>query len=611
MMRQNLPIYARTRTASGISRRQAALPILSDLDSQAVLPVPILSEQPYACSTLAGRADTVWHSSSFGARKPLPVPVWRSGYRDGRAQQALFNKPTGLAVDRRGHVYVSDSLNHCIRRISPRGRVETLIGNGQRGFVDGSVRRARLNHPTGLALDANQALYIVDQGNRALRCYTPEGHLLTLELPGTPTGGITVVDNALYLFLEVGAGHPSVTVLARVQPDSGETALLADWEGRLQWLNYRAGAEEQPFSRWWRERQHRPRAITIADPLYAEGLGLTRDDRGHLFWVSGYFLYRLEQTPDLVLHRQALKTEFWPGLRWQGLAVGASGTVYALDARHHRLFCIQEDGHLTQVAEPQALNLAQPYAIVRDAYGRLYVSDTGHWRVCRLIPPGQESLLQLARQAFLPYLPVVEPVAPRPTRSNRAARGLKKGFWKHMQKYLARWRSDDEDSPQPEVPMPLASQHLMDVLVQGNRSQQLACVKEVVDLLGQPHQKQPPLAWRPLFERLLAHPETAVRSLLIRHLCDLIHHEHEALFWLELLEQHREPNRLLKKYLIEVLAFLGKRYELYGHVVPLMVEYIRVDEEDVVEYVFQHLLKIRTAGYESLVDPLIEELGAR
>lgn len=602
----HLPIYARMRTASsGLSRAYPVVPTFS----QTVHPLPVaVDESPYRLSTLAGRSDTVWHSSSFRPSKPLPIPVWRSGYKDGRSHQALFNKPTGLAVDHRGYLYVSDSLNHCIRRISPRGQVETMIGNGQKGFQDGSLRQARLNYPTGLAIDSERTLYIIDQGNQALRVYSSDGKLKSLEIPGKPTGGITVLNQNIYLFCEINSGHSAVTVLVKVNPTSTESCVLSEWEGRLQWLPYRSKEEEQPFSRWSLQRKHRPQAVTISQPQYAEGLGLTADHKGNLFWVSGYALYRLEaphnDSAALKLHRLTLKMDFWPGVRWQGISVDNNGSVHVLDAHHHQLFRIQEDGQLSQVAERQLLNLNKPYAVVRDAYGQLYVSDTGHWRICRLVPPGQESLLQLAQQAFLPYLPPKEKLG-----SGQSAAPLK-GLLRFMQKYMQRWRSDDEDKQvKPQTPG-LAGQHLMDVLSQGNRSQQLACVKEVVDHLRSPQTRYNLKTLRPLFEHMLLHPETAVRSLTIRHICDLIHREEEALFWLELLEQHTESNRLLKKYLIEVLAYLGKQYELYGHVVPLMVEYIRSEEEDVVEYVFQQLLKIREAGYESLVDPLIEDLSA-
>jgi hypothetical protein len=178
-----------------------------------------------------------------------------------------------------------------------------------------------------------------------------------------------------------------------------------------------------------------------------------------------------------------------------------------------------------------------------------------------------------------------------------------------LRKHLQSWQSPPPgDTTPPPVPS-LARQHLLDVLAQGQRSQRLACVKEVTEYLAQP---RPPEHWpllQPVLAQMLGHSDTAVRSLLIRQICDLVHSEADALLWIALLEQHQESNRLLKKYLVEVLVYLGKHFQLHGHTIPLLIGYIQAREEDVVEHVFAHLMQIRQAGYESLVDPLLEEFS--
>lgn len=602
-MRQSLPIYSRTRTAGQPARASAYGHVPAPAD-YAHSPRPFLPAvvSPYRVSTLAGKADTVWHQSSLSPRKPLPVPVWRSGYKDGTAARALFNKPTGLAVDRRGYVYVSDSLNHCIRRISPSGKVSTLAGNGERGHHDASGRRARFNHPTGLALSARNELYIVDQGNATLRCLLPGGQVLSLAPAGKPLGGIAIDPRGwVYLLLELNIEGRPKAVLGRFDSATGITLILAEWEGELQWLPYRRGEEQQPFSRWWLRRSHRPQMLEIAEASQAEGLGLALDVRGNLHWLAGSQLYRLDtlagsgaDNNHMQLQRQSLKLPLWPLARWQGLTVEADGTVHVIDARHHSVYRIAP-GSSSPECVLDAEGLSQPYSVVSDGYGQLYVSDTGHWRVCRLVPPGRESLLRLARLAFLPYLPA-------PAEHSTAAKGIQDVVHKHLRR-----KSPGNVSDEGLLPV-VAEQHVLAVLDQGNRSQKLAVVKELVDQLKAPtHRSLAPL--QPVVEAMLAHGDASVRTLLIRHICDTVHSEHDALFWIAVLDHHHEPNRLLKKYLIEVLSYFGKRYELYGHVVPLMVEYIRAEQEDVVEYVFQHLLSIRRAGYESLVDPLIEELS--
>ena len=102
------------------------------------------------------------------------------GWVDGAPDRARFSEPFGVAVAADRTVFVSDAGDsHRIRRISPRGDVTTFTGGGA-GFVDGAAERARFSTPSGLALDANGTLYVADSGNHAVRRVTPDGHVNTL-----------------------------------------------------------------------------------------------------------------------------------------------------------------------------------------------------------------------------------------------------------------------------------------------------------------------------------------------------------------------------------------------------------------------------------------------
>ena len=103
------------------------------------------------------------------------------GAVDGSAGQARFRHPAGTAVDGSGNVYVSDTDNHTIRRISPEGVVSTLAGSpGQAGSADGTGAAARFSYPSGLAIDAAGTLYVNDRGNATIRRVTPAGVVTTL-----------------------------------------------------------------------------------------------------------------------------------------------------------------------------------------------------------------------------------------------------------------------------------------------------------------------------------------------------------------------------------------------------------------------------------------------
>lgn len=104
------------------------------------------------------------------------------GYRDGAGAQAQFDGPMGVAVSRRGRVFVADTYNDRIRVIEPDGTVSTLAGNGRPGLADGAAAIAQFDTPTALALDAQGLLWVADTRNKALRRVEPDGDVSTLNL---------------------------------------------------------------------------------------------------------------------------------------------------------------------------------------------------------------------------------------------------------------------------------------------------------------------------------------------------------------------------------------------------------------------------------------------
>ena len=95
------------------------------------------------------------------------------GHRDGELSKAQFHNPCQIYCDAQGYMYVADMDNHCIRRISPEGMVETVLGvPGTAGYKDGSKKEALFNKPTGIGIGKDGSVYVADWGNYRVRKLT-------------------------------------------------------------------------------------------------------------------------------------------------------------------------------------------------------------------------------------------------------------------------------------------------------------------------------------------------------------------------------------------------------------------------------------------------------
>lgn len=124
---------------------------------------------------------TIRKISPAGAVTTFAGSAFQIGATDGQGNAARFFLPYGVAVDSAGNVYVAEGGNHLIRKISPSGLVSTLAGTAmQAGFTDGAGSTARFNTPFGLTVDSGGNLYVADSGNNAIRRVTPAGVVTTV-----------------------------------------------------------------------------------------------------------------------------------------------------------------------------------------------------------------------------------------------------------------------------------------------------------------------------------------------------------------------------------------------------------------------------------------------
>jgi sugar lactone lactonase YvrE len=156
------------------------------------------------------------------------------GSTDGAGAQARFHGPAGVALDASGNLFVADTFNHTIRKITPQHVVTTFAGStGREGKLDGNGAAARLAYPAGLAVDAQGNLYVADTGYLLVRKITPAADVTTFYK--MPLGAN--VDSRSYGMFEPGgvaadaAGHVIVTNdigTRRIAPDGSYSMLEGD-----------------------------------------------------------------------------------------------------------------------------------------------------------------------------------------------------------------------------------------------------------------------------------------------------------------------------------------------------------------------------------------------
>ena len=100
--------------------------------------------------------------------------------KDGNASEAYFNKPRDLAVNSAGDIFVADTGNHVIRKIS-NGMVSTFAGKGTAGCKDGTAKTALFNVPSGIAIDSNDTIYVADTMNNEIRMIDSKGTVSTMK----------------------------------------------------------------------------------------------------------------------------------------------------------------------------------------------------------------------------------------------------------------------------------------------------------------------------------------------------------------------------------------------------------------------------------------------
>jgi sugar lactone lactonase YvrE len=212
-------------------------------------------------------ADTGNHTirkiAPSGIVSTLAGSVGQAGSADGTGAAARFFSPLGIASDASGTLYVADTVNHTIRKITPAGVVSTLAGSpGLTGNADGSGSTARFNLPNSLALDSAGVIYVADGGNNAVRKISPSGMVITVAGTFNQPSGIAL-DSAGNVFIS----DTNNNAIRELTPD-----------GALSTLTLKA-AYVLPSTP---ELQMLPSVIIIVGPK-----GMACDLAGNFYWING------------------------------------------------------------------------------------------------------------------------------------------------------------------------------------------------------------------------------------------------------------------------------------------------------------------------------------
>ncbi len=261
----------------------------------------------------------------------------------GKATDAKLKMPAGLTFDKKGNLYIADRENHRVRKVDTRGTITTIAGNGTAGFSGdgGKATEAMLKHPSGVAVDDKGNVYISDRSNERVRVVNKKGIISTYAGNG--------IDG--------------------YKGDSGPAT-----KGQLS----------KPF-------------------------GLALDKRGNLFIADRKSNRVRMVTPQGILHTVAGDGGFFfsgdngPAYRASvagptGVAVDKDGTLYIADRNNNRIRAVDTQGMIRTVAGTgrqdyngdsevaRDTNLHLPFGVALDPDGNLLVIDRSHYRIRKIDP---------------------------------------------------------------------------------------------------------------------------------------------------------------------------------------------------------------------------------
>lgn len=315
-------------------------------------------------------------NKTFNGQVTDPLNIVNGGYDQSIPEKISFSYPyvvsslaggfsaCGVAVDTQGYVYVADTQNNRICKVTPGGVMSVLAGNGGTVFSDGTGTAAGFNIPRGIAVDSTGNVYVADWGNYRIRKITPTGVVSTIAGNGTSSSTDGTGSAATF---------PATWGLAL---DATGNIYVGDWGGS-------------------RIRKITPSRVVTTLVTGISAAGITVDAAGNLY-VADYGARIRKVTPGGVMTTLAGNgTEgFADGpsssARFKnptGIASDPQGNLFVADLNNQRIRKIDTSGVVTTLAGNgtavvtngigSAAQFYSPYGIAIDSQGNLYVADLG------------------------------------------------------------------------------------------------------------------------------------------------------------------------------------------------------------------------------------------
>jgi len=333
----------------------------------------VMRAQTYTWTTLAGQTG-------------------QAGNIDGIGRSARFADPQGVAVDAAGNVYVADSANCSIRKITPAGVVTTFAGSttGEAGSTDGVGTTARFDHPLGVAVDRNGTVYVADSSNCTIRKITPTGQVSTLaglarssadiDGPGASArfagpAGLTV-DNAGNVYVADSRSYR----IRKIAPN-GVVTTLNDNRGDI--ASFLAPSDVALDSAG---------NIYVPSPINSTIVKLTPAGVSTVFAGQNYQLGSIDGPVNEARFAAP-----------EGIATDAADNLYVAELSNDTIRKISPAGVVTTLigragqgsadGPGDRAQLSSPRGVAVDGAGNLYVTDEGNFTIRKGVPDARLSFV--------------------------------------------------------------------------------------------------------------------------------------------------------------------------------------------------------------------------